>query len=507
MINVANAGARGILVVEDERVVAKDIQRTLTALGYRVVGLAHSGEEAIVKARELSPELVLMDIRMPGPMDGIDAAHVIKEELDFPVVYLTAFSDVETLNRVKLSGQFGYLLKPFKEAELRCAIEIALSRHEMEAVLREREQLLSITLRSIGDAVVITDADQRVTFLNRVGEQLTGSTAGDAIGKPVTEILNLFDSRTHLAPENPISRALRERKTTLLEMGVELVRNDSTTIPIDDSAAPIIDEWGNILGGVMVFRDVSERRRAEEEIQRLNTDLERRVVERTQQLETANKELETFSYSVAHDLRAPLRGIDGFSQALVEDHAANLDTQALEHLRHVRGAARRMGQLIDDLLRLSRVAKSDFCRTKVNLSRLARVVEAELQSTPGERSVEFAIQEDAFVDGDERLLQIALENLIRNAWKFTSKTPHAKIEFGCFEKEGLPTCFIRDNGVGFDLKYAERLFGPFQRLHSAEEFEGTGIGLAIVQRIIHRHGGRIWPESAVDRGATFFFTV
>ncbi len=165
-----------------------------------------------------------------------------------------------------------------------------------------------------------------------------------------------------------------------------------------------------------------------------------------------------------------------------------------------------MGQLIDALLRLSRVAKSDFGCAKVSLSKLARMVETELKSAPGERTVEFAIQEDVFVEGDEALLRIALENLIGNAWKFTSKTPQAKIEFGRCEKEGVRTYFIGDNGVGFDLQYAQRLFGPFQRLHSAKEFEGTGIGLAIVQRIIHRHGGRIWP-SVLGQGATFFFTV
>jgi PAS domain S-box-containing protein len=506
-LNRIKTSTRGVLVVEDERIVAKDITRTLTALGYSVVGVAHSGEEALDKARALSPGLVLMDISMPGHVDGIQAAHVVTEELNVPVVYLTAFSDLATLDRAKRSEPFGYLLKPFKDSELRCVIEIALYRHAVEAVLREREQLLSITLRSIGDAVIVTDADERVTFLNRIGEQLTGWASAEVVGKPVTDILSLINARTNLPPENPISRALTGRCTILLEDGVTLARRDSTTIPIDDSAAPIIDDRGRILGGVMVFRDITERRRAEDEILRLNAELEQRVVERTAELVAANKELESFSCSVSHDLRAPLRSIDGFSQFLLEDHGDNLNLEGQEHLRRIRAATRRMALLIDDLLALARVSRVALNRGTVNLSRIAANVGAHLAETQPIRKVHFIVKEAAVANCDAGLLRIVLENLLGNAWKFTAKLAIARVEFGYSDEGSQRTYFVRDNGAGFDRAHAAKLFGAFQRLHSAKEFEGTGIGLATVQRIVHRHGGRIWATAQAGHGALFSFTL
>jgi light-regulated signal transduction histidine kinase (bacteriophytochrome) len=286
-----------------------------------------------------------------------------------------------------------------------------------------------------------------------------------------------------------------------------LVDRNGAAVPIDDSAAPIMSDRGEVLGGVIVFRDVSERRRTDEEIRRLNADLEHRVVERTQQLEAANKELEAFSYSVAHDLRAPLRGIDGFSQALVEDHAAALGPAGLEQLGRVRHATQRMSQIIDDLLRLSRVAQREFHRQPVDLSRLARRVASELQSAHRDRNVAVVIQDNLIVEGDENLLQIVLENLLGNAWKFTAKAAHAAIEVGAFERDAQRIYFVRDNGAGFNMEYAHKLFGAFQRFHAASEFEGTGVGLAIVQRIINRHGGRIWAQSAVGQGTTFHFVL
>jgi light-regulated signal transduction histidine kinase (bacteriophytochrome) len=221
----------------------------------------------------------------------------------------------------------------------------------------------------------------------------------------------------------------------------------------------------------------------------------------------ANRELESFSYSVAHDLRAPLRGIDGFSQALVEDCAGQLDDRGREYLKYIRESAQRMTQLIDDLLVLSRVTRADLNRTRVDLSSLARSVVERLQVSGTDRAVTWTIQDGLIATGDARLLRAALENLLGNAWKFTSKQPSARIEFGAlFEKQHV-VYFVRDNGAGFDMTYAGKLFGAFQRLHAAEEFEGTGIGLATVQRIVRRHGGRVWAEGAVGRGASFYFTL
>ncbi|MCH8892564.1 MAG: GAF domain-containing protein [Chloroflexi bacterium] len=228
---------------------------------------------------------------------------------------------------------------------------------------------------------------------------------------------------------------------------------------------------------------------------------------RTAELDATNQELEAFSYSVSHDLRAPLRGIDGFSQALMNEYSDVLDEQAQHYLERVRTGSERMGQLIDDLLALSQVTRGEMRRENVDLSDLARTIVTGLQERDPQRQVEFVIQDGVVLNGDTRLLRVALENLLGNAWKYTGKHDQARIEFGLTEDDGKRTCFIRDDGSGFDMAYADRLFGAFQRLHDASEFEGSGIGLATVQRIINRHGGRIWAESAVDEGATFFFTL
>jgi signal transduction histidine kinase len=243
---------------------------------------------------------------------------------------------------------------------------------------------------------------------------------------------------------------------------------------------------------------------ANRQLEDANRDLE----ETNRELEGANRELEAFSYSVSHDLRAPLRSIEGFSQILLEDHAQELDEEARGHLVRVRAASRRMALLIDDLLDLSRVARSVLKRQPVDLSAVARDVAAELEKSHPEREVRFVIAAGLTANGDPRLLKIALENLLGNAWKFTQKEEEATIEFGAIpQRGGGVVYYVRDDGVGFDMAYAAKLFGAFQRLHGTEEFEGTGIGLATVARIVHRHGGRVWAEGEVGRGATFFFTL
>ena len=229
--------------------------------------------------------------------------------------------------------------------------------------------------------------------------------------------------------------------------------------------------------------------------------------QRTAELAATNQELEAFSYSVSHDLRAPLRGIDGFSQALMNEYSDVLDEQAQHYLQRVRIGSERMGQLIDDLLALLQVTRGEMRRENVDLSDIARTIVTGLQERDPQRQVEFVIQDGVALNGDTRLLRVALENLLGNAWKYARKKEEARIEFGLTEADGKRTCFVRDDGSGFDMAYADRLFGAFQRLHDASEFEGSGIGLATVQRIINRHGGHIWAESAVGEGATFYFTL
>ena len=273
----------------------------------------------------------------------------------------------------------------------------------------------------------------------------------------------------------------------------------------EDEVGTLVDSFNAMLAEIE--RRTGALEEANREVLRLNEGLEARVRERTEQLEAANRELEAFCYSVSHDLRAPLRAIDGFSQALVEDHGAGVPEGGRRYLSRIQASAKRMGQLIEDLLNLSRVSRGGLERCPVDLGEMARQVLAELRQREPQRAVEASIQDGLQVVADPRLLRAALENLLANAWKFTSKAADARIEIGALRDGPATTYYVRDNGAGFDMAYADKLFGAFQRLHGVNDFPGTGIGLATVQRIVNRHGGRIWADGQVGKGAAFYFTL
>jgi len=376
--------------------------------------------------------------------------------------------------------------------------------HSQTETLRQSEENFRLLVESVQDyGIFMLDTQGHISSWNAGAQRIKGYSAGEIIGQHLSRFYTAEDvARRH--PQHELEIATAEGRYE--EEGWR-VRKDGSHFWANVVITALRDETGQLRGFAKVTRDITERKEAEENIHRLNVELERKVIERTAELEAANRELEAFSYSVSHDLRAPLRSIDGFSQALLEDYADQMDDQGRSDLQRVRAATQRMAQLIDDLLNLSRITRSEMRRQTVDLSALARSTAAQLQGAQPERQVEFHIADGVVAHGDERLLQIVLENLLGNAWKFTGKQPHATIEFNVMTHDGKPAYFVRDDGAGFDMAYAGKLFGAFQRLHGATEFEGTGIGLATVQRIVRRHGGRIWAESQVGRGATFYFTL
>jgi light-regulated signal transduction histidine kinase (bacteriophytochrome) len=281
---------------------------------------------------------------------------------------------------------------------------------------------------------------------------------------------------------------------------------DGRELWLSTSKMPLRDSEGNVIGVLGTYEDITLRREAQEKILSLNEELEERVNRRTAQLENSNKELEAFSYSVSHDLRAPLRGITGFTQILLEDYEAQLDAEGQRYLRLVSENARKMGILIDDLLTFSRLNRHELKKQTVQIDTMARECLDDLRPDTVNRRLDAQIAEMPPCEADPSLLKLVLTNLLSNALKFTGKRDVAQIEVGCVN-EGGKIYFVKDNGVGFDMRYADKLFGVFQRLHRAEDYEGTGVGLANVQRIIARHGGRIWAEAELDKGATFYFTL
>jgi PAS domain S-box-containing protein len=532
-------------------------------------------------------------------------------------------------------GEYGQVALPgsdeltrIAEAFNRMVAAVGQSEEELrrraEELQEARERLASI-LESIGEGVVVADQNGKFTVFNPAAERILGLGATATGPGEWSETYGVFlpDGVTPFpAEELPLPRAIRGESSNDVELHIRNPRVPAGT-SISVSGSPIRGADGSIRGGVVVFRDIAERKRAEEALkeseERLHLalesaqmgawdldlvhdtavrslrhdqifgyptlrpewsseiflnhvlpedrepvkerfqeafasgqfDMECRILwpdqsvhwiavqghvtydekreparmmgvvrdvserklaeqalaERSAQLETANRELEAFAYSVSHDLRAPLRAIDGFSQVLLEDHGESLGDSGRDALVRVRKGASRMSHLIDDLLKLSRVTRAELQRARVDLSETARGVVAELTRREPGRRVDTRIADGVVVEGDPALLQLVLENLLDNAFKFTSKTGEARVEFGVERQNGGPVYFVRDNGAGFDTAYAHNLFGAFQRLHSEAEFPGTGIGLATVQRIIHRHGGRVWAEGAVDGGATFRFTL
>jgi len=550
-----HVNAPRILIVEDETIVALDIQERLTSLGYAWAGGARTGEQALALVERERPSLVLMDIRLQNAMDGILAACQIRDRFHLPVIFLTANSEDATLDQAKRAEPYGYILKPFDDRELKSTIEMALYKHHAEQEIRRlnrlynvlsqvnqaivrcksQDELLSLVCRLVvehgqmGTAWIgwLDPATRRIEPIHQygTGETHVGSTSflacdsreqagnpGLAVVSGKASICNSCGKQKCPYPieQSPARFGFQSCGSFPIRFGGKVCGVLTVCVPEPDFFAEretaLSEEVAmDISFALDTFEGEARRRRAEDEIRRLNLDLEQRVRQRTAELEAANRELDAFSYSVSHDLRAPLRAVDGFAGILISDYRDRLDDEGRRVLGVVQGQTRQMGRLIDDLLRFSRLGRHPLQKTQIDMEHLVGEVVQQLRQAAPERAIEFRLGSLPAAMADVSLLRQVWLNLLGNAFKFSRSRDPAVIEVdGTVEEEG--TAFvIRDNGVGFDAKYADKLFHVFQRLHGPDEFEGTGIGLSLVQRIIQRHAGRVWATAELGRGATFGF--
>jgi PAS domain S-box-containing protein len=510
-----------IIVVEDEQIIARDICRTLGQLGYSVLASAMTGEEAITQVATLRPDLVLMDIRLQGAMDGIMVADYVRRHFDIPVVYLTAYSDEATLRRVRVSEPFGYLVKPFEERELLATIETALYRYAVEQKLKRMERWLAATLTSIGDAVIATDPEGRITFMNRIAEQLTGWTQAEAVGQEVTEYCVICDAVTHMQLEHPVARALHEGIVIDLTPHTVLIQRDGTAVPIDQSVAPIRDAQGAITGVVLVLRDVTERWQAQAAMEAERALLAQRVVEQTGELRVANAARvraaqlqDEFLANMSHELRTPLSGILGLTEALQEGIYGALTPTQTRTIRLVEDSGQHLLTLITDILdfaqisagRLTLVCKpvrvQDVCAASLRLIEpLARTQQLSITST---------IDPDLpAIQADARYLHQIVRHLLSNAVKFTPAGGRIGLDVRWAEPPLALQLSVWDSGIGIAAADHEHLFEPFVQLQGGlnRRYEGSGLGLVVAARLTELHGGQIRVDSIPGQGSRFTVTL
>ncbi|HEY9830317.1 MAG TPA: ATP-binding protein [Stenomitos sp.] len=526
-----------ILIVEDESIVAFNIQDRLERLGYTVTGVSSSGESAVQKVEETRPNLVLMDIKLRGIIDGIQAAEQIRKQFQIPVVYLTAYTDEETLDRAKFTEPYGYILKPFEARDLGTTIEMALYKHQIEQQLREREQWLATTLQSIGDAVITTDAQGLITFMNPVAETLTRWNSKEVLGHDLSEIFHAINEKTREVIENPIKLVLQEGVTVGLENHTLLITKDGIEIPIDDSAAPIKNEAGKIIGAVLVFHDITEQQQIQSFLEKTNEELEVRVTESITRLKETNEQLRQeitrrqileqelrlalekerelnelksrIISTVSHEYRTPLTTILSSADLLEHYESRLTPDKKKNHFQRIQYSVKYLTKLVEDMLIVNQAEMGtlEFKPTFLNVEQIARDKVNECQVYPANpHPILFECQgicSNVFLD--EKLIQLILSNLLSNAIKFSPDRNPIRLELSC---EPSQVVFrLSDQGIGILPTEKPWLFNPFFRGSNIGVTPGVGLGLVIVKECVDLHGGKILVESEVGQGTTFTVTL
>ena len=489
-----------ILIVDDDRDFAESIADVLALKGYQVKS-ANCKATAVSTAADFKPHVALLDIKL-GSENGIDLIVELKQILpSILCIMQTAYSSQEYAIASLQQGAFDYINKPCHPEDIlarldRCFDRLALESSRFEALqaLEDSELRNRTILETAGDAIIATDEHGIIETLNPAAHQIFQRSKDELLGTFLDHLIFNFNITDFFSNGENIVQ------------GEFMAQASNRTFPVAIKASRTQLQFRKLL--IFIICDITERKAAENAIKQLNVQLEQRVEQRTRELTTANKEMQTFCYSVSHDLRAPLRAIDGFSLALLEEEAQNLTPTGKQHLQRVRAASQRMSHLIDALLMLSRVSQNQLNAKTVDLSLLAHQSIQTLMADSGTNNISVNIASKLLVLGDYYLLQILIDNLLSNAWKFTNNVPHASIELGVTrDNSNAAIYFVRDNGVGFDMQYADKLFQAFQRLHTEPQYEGTGIGLATARRIVQRHQGKIWIESEPGKGTCVRFTL
>jgi PAS domain S-box-containing protein len=524
-MSLSETTAKSILVVDDHPVNRTLMAGVIRRGGYQSMEAA-DGAEALRSVAAHRPDLVISDILMPM-IDGFEFVRRLRSDpalAHTKVIFCTAtYHEEEAEELAKKVGVFRILAKPCKPADLLEAVELALQApgrdHGAAAPGVEDAHLQLITRKLLEQeaallrahslarlAHVITRPDGSFESWSRTMRDVTGLD-DDQIPRSTRAWMDLIHPDWRARFRDKCVAAARSG--VLTEVEYVLRRYDGSWIHIQQVMEPMLEDRrpGAPLRWFTTLQDVTARVKAEEEVRRLNQDLERRVAERTIELEAAMAELESFDYSVSHDLRAPIDRIVGFTDALASDHSAQLDDAGRDLLRRISNAGQQMEQLVRDLFSLSTVSRGELRRSQVDISAIAREAAAGLARAHPDRTVAVEVEDGLVAWADPGLVRIVIENLLANAWKFTRQRPQARIRVGRDAAEAIPTFFVEDNGAGFDPQFAAKLFEPFRRLHSAKDFEGTGIGLATIRRIVSRHGGRAWAQGAVNEGATMRFTL